>query len=354
MIVVKYRIAEYKKSGQRRFSGITLKELTSILLIVLSAFTSGTSLAQKNLQPGQTFRDCPNCPEMVVIPAGSFMIGSPGNEPGRSSNEEWAIEGPQRLVHIHEFAAGKFDITKAQWAAFVKATNRKTAGGCSWAMLPGDTSKNKWDSNPAASWNHVGFYQDSSHPVVCVTWNDTQDYVNWLSKETGAHYRLLTEAEWEYAARAGTTTPFPWGITASHEYANYGSDTINGVGFASGRDKWDYATSPVGSFPPNPFGLYDMHGNVMQWVEDCFSMSYNDLPTDGSANKKNIPFKLTGNLAWLNEKSPCAFRIVRGGCFADSPAMIRSASRNMGALPGTLVPDYCTSAGGGFRVAKTL
>ena len=330
-----------------------------ILLVLLALVTSGSFAQSSNtsllFKPGQTFKDCNDCPEMVVIPAGDFMMGSPEDEPGRSSNpEEWAAEGPQRLVNIREFAAGKFDITKEQWAAFVKDTDRKITGGCAWAMLPGDTSKNKWDPNPAASWNNLGFPQDSSHPVVCISWNDAQDYVRWLSKKTDAHYRLLTEAEWEYAAKAGTTTPYPWGITASHEFANYGTDTADGVGLALGRDKWDYATSPVGSFPPNQFGLYDMNGNVMQWVEDCFSSSYLDLPTDGSANKLDVPIKLTGRSAWINGKSSCAFRMVRGGCFADSPRLIRSASRNAGALPGTLIPDYCTSAGGGFRVARTL
>src|SRR5215831_4684689 len=120
---------------------------------------------------------------MVIIPAGSFMMGSPDNEPGRvSDSDNGAIESPQRLVNIIAFAVGKFDITKEQWAAFVKETNRITTGGCSWADLPGDTLQ-PWELNPIANWNHIGFAQDSSHPVVCISWNDAKDYAMWLSKK---------------------------------------------------------------------------------------------------------------------------------------------------------------------------
>jgi formylglycine-generating enzyme required for sulfatase activity len=147
------------------------------------------------------------------------------------------------------------------------------------------------------------------------------------------------------AARAGTSTPYPWGSSASHEYANYGTDTVAGVGFASGRDKW-LTTSPVGAFPSNQFGLYDMHGNVLQWVEDCFSESYNGLPTDGSAYKAEVTLKMQiARLAWMNGKSSCSFRICRGGNAWDHPPLIRSASRNWG---------VASTAGLGFRVAKSL
>lgn len=127
------------------------------------------------------------------------------------------------------------------------------------------------------SWRSLGFPQDDSHPVVCITWYDAQDYVKWLRQKTGGHYRLLSEAEWEYAARAGTTTPYPWGSTASHEYANYGLDSAGFSTLAPGRDQL-IKTSPVGSFPPNSFDLYDMNGNVMQYLEDCFADSYANVP----------------------------------------------------------------------------
>jgi formylglycine-generating enzyme required for sulfatase activity len=323
-----------------------------LCLFIITAFITCTIFAQtKNVylnQPGQTFRDCKDCPEMVVIPAGSFTMGSPENEQGR-----YPEEGPQRKISIKQFAAGKFDITKKEWAAFVKSTNRQTKGGCSWSGLPQDSTKNLWDPNPKASWRNLGFQQDDSHPVVCVTWDDAQDYVRWLSQKTGAHYCLLTEAEWEYAARAGTSTAYPWGDSASHGYANYGTDTTAGVGFASGRDKW-VATSPVGSFPPNQFGLYDMHGNVLQWVQDCFSPSYSGLPTDGSAYKADVPLKMEEDiLSWMNGKSSCSFHICRGGDAWDPPSLIRSASRNWGPPEGGTIHNYA-SAGLGFRVARTL
>ena len=172
----------------------------------------------KNVAAGsrhdESFRDCADCPEMVVIPAGEFTMGAPAGEMGRYDEE-----GPQRRVQVRRFAASKFDVTRGQWALFVAAANHATQGGCSWSGLPGGEPD---APNPAASWRNLGFAQENSHPVVCVTWNDAQDYLNWLSGRTGHPYRLLTEAEWEYAARAGSTTPYPWGESASHEHANYG------------------------------------------------------------------------------------------------------------------------------------
>ena len=328
-------------------------------LVGLSMFISISLFAQnKNVtsfKPGQTFKDCKDCPEMIVIPAGSFIMGSTEKELGHNDYTpyELQIEGPQRLVSIKQFAAGKFDITKEQWASFVKETYRPATGGCSWSGLPADTSVKPWDPNPAANWNHIGFEQDSSHPVVCITWDDAQDYVQWLSKKTGAHYRLLTEAEWEYAARAGTTTAYPWGDSATHEYANYGTDTTGGIGFAFGDDKW-ITTSPVGSFPSNQFGLYDMQGNVLQWVEDCVADSYSGLPTDGSAYTSADTLKMREDIwASMNGKKACSFHICRGGDAWDPPALIRSASRNWGEVTGNKLTNY-GSAGLGFRIARTL
>ena len=304
-----------------------------------------SSFAQANLKAGQTFRDCAGCPEMVVIPPGKFTIGSPPNEPGR-----FDTEGQGKVVSIKKFAVGKFHVTRGQWAAFVAATNRATVKGCVWSGFE-DTSRKEWESDPNASWNNLGFFQDDEHPVVCITWSDAQDYVRWLSEKTGSHYRLLTEAEWEYAARAGTTTAYPWGEIASHEYANYGLDS-GFSGFAYGRDKWKN-TSPVGSFPPNGFGLHDMHGNVLQYVEDCFADSYLDLPADGSAYKKDVSLKMTGRFSFMNGTSSCSHRMCRGGDWGNPPAFIRSASRNWVPGPGATLETY-RSGGVGFRVAKTL
>jgi formylglycine-generating enzyme required for sulfatase activity len=322
--------------------------LPSLILILSFAFTAMLAFAQKKFMPGQTFRDCPTCPEMVVIPSGSFTMGAPDNE-----DRKFLEECPVRKVSIRRFAAGKFDITRGEWAAFVLATNRPTSGGCAWSFLPADTSIKPWALNPTASWSHVGFLQDDTHPVVCITWEDAQDYVKWLSKKTGSHYRLLTEAEWEYAARAGTTTAYPWGTTASHEYANYGSDSCCSA-LESGRDKWLY-TSPVGAFPPNQFGLYDMQGNVLQYVEDCFANYNPDMPADGTAYTSNVELKMTGDYAMMNGTNSCYYKICRGGDFNDPPCMIRSAFRNMCPPPaGTGMPQDYKTAGLGFRVARSL
>jgi formylglycine-generating enzyme required for sulfatase activity len=277
---------------------------------------------------------------MVVIPSGAFTMGAAASEPGF-----FEIESPQHLVTIHEFAAGKFDVMRGQWAAFAFATKRPTSLGCSW------DGRSKEKPDPTGSWQNLGFAQDDSHPAVCVTWNDAQAYVRWLGDRTHRHYRLLTEAEWEYAARAGSETTYPWGAEATHERANYGADSCCS-GRAEGRDKWIY-TSPAGSFPPNAFGLYDMNGDVLQWVQDCFSTSYAALPSDGSPNEASVTLKLSGDLSFMNGKSSCAYRMLRGGDYGDPPAQIRSGFRNFAPPPDEKLEDY-RSGGVGFRVARTL
>ncbi len=308
-----------------------------LMLIAMCFPHNSVAAAASEKHGGETFHDCPDCPEMVTIPAGTFIIGAPEDEKGR-----YAEEGPQRRVSIRRFAAGQYDVTRAQWAIFVAATKRKTTAGCIWS--PSEKGA------PDASWQKLGFAQDGSHPVVCVSWADAQDYARWLSGRTQHSYRLLTESEWEYSARAGTKTAFPWGNTAGHEFANYGSDQCCGTGRALGRDRWVY-TSPVGSFPPNAFGLYDMSGNVLQWVQDCFSNSYAELPVDGSAYKTQVKLNLKGDLAEMSGTESCAYHMLRGGDWGDSPALIRSASRNWGPPAGTTAQR---TGGGGFRIARTL
>lgn len=288
---------------------------------VAAPVTAGRDTAA-GLAAGMEFNDCAEaagCPHMVVIPKGKFLMGSPKDEVGRFDDE-----GPQRWVNVKSFAVSKFDVTRMQWGAFVFATNRGTAKGCAYAF----------SKDP--SWRDPGYPQGDDHPVVCVTWGDAQDYAHWLSNRTGHQYRLLTEAEWEYAARAGSSTAFPWGAKPSHEFANYGGETPF-TPLALGRDKWLY-TSPVGSFPANGFGLYDMHGNVFQWVQDCHGESYADLPTDGFAQNP----------------VGCKIRVARGGAWGERPAVLRSAARNY-APPddSTLIADY-RSSGFGFRVARSV
>jgi formylglycine-generating enzyme required for sulfatase activity len=251
---------------------------------------------------GRSFRDCTDssCPEMVVLPSGSFTMGSPEREQGRFDNE-----GPQHQVTInYRLAVGKHEVTFDEWDAC------SNAGGCS--HRPDDKG-----------WGR------GRRPVINVSWNDTQEYVRWLSQKTGKQYRLLSEAEWEYAARAGTSTPYSWGYTASHEYANYGKDECCG-GFASGRDQWEY-TARTGSFPANAFGLHDMHGNVTEWVQDCKTDNYSGAPTNGVAVESNN----------------CAMRLFRGGSWVINPRYLRSALRIYD------TPDF-RSFIVGFRVARTL
>lgn len=296
--------------------------------------------ARPSYQPGQTFRDCTQCPEMVVVPGGAFMMGAPDDEVGRAVGET-----PQRRVTIGKFAVGKFDVTRGQWAIFATATKRPTIGGCAWA------SATRHRPDPDASWRKVDFPQDDDHPVVCITWKDAQDYTAWLSKRTGQKYRLLTEAEWEYAARAGTTTAHYWGPQASHEYANYGEEKCC-EGLIQDRDRW-MKTSPVGAFPPNAFGLYDMHGNVMQWVQDCMH-NLSDGPLDGSAYETAAPLRagpiVTGNLVGTDA---CSYRMLRGGDWGNPPRMIRSSSRNYAPGPGSTIEVY-SSGGLGLRIARSL
>jgi formylglycine-generating enzyme required for sulfatase activity/tRNA A-37 threonylcarbamoyl transferase component Bud32 len=254
------------------------------------------------LRPGSVFRDCTDtdaagavvCPQMVVIPPGSFRMGSPEGEEGRRGNE-----GPQHTVTIATpLAVGRFPVTFEEWDGCV------ADGGCG-ARRPADKG-----------WGR------GRRPVINVSWDDAHRYVAWLSGRTGQPYRLLSEAEWEYAARAGSVKARYWGNRTGHKLAN-----CNGCGSA-----WDgKQAAPVGSFPPNPFGLFDMLGNVWQWVEDCYHDGYGGAPDDGSA--------------WTSGR--CSYRILRGGSWFSSPSHLRSAYRG-GSSPGYRGDDD------GFRVVRAV
>jgi formylglycine-generating enzyme required for sulfatase activity len=245
-------------------------------------------------RPVRVFRDCPDvCPEMVVVPAGSFTMGSPPGE-----NSRYSDESPQHEVRIaRSFAVGRFEVTFAEWEACV------AAGGC--RHRPNDQG-----------WGR------SRRPVIDVSWDDiTKEYLPWLSRRTGKAYRLLTEAEWEYAARAGTTTRYHFGDNISKNRAQY----LDGSRGSASR------TVPVGTFQPNVFGLYDMHGNVGEWVQDCWNDYYYDAPSDGSA--------------WTT--GDCGRRVLRGGSWNNGPRGLRSADRG-GNFPDSRVDSV------GFRVGRTL
>jgi formylglycine-generating enzyme required for sulfatase activity len=270
----------------------------AIIAPVTPAFSQAAPLAPAQegaLKPKDTFKECPKCPEMMVVPAGSFTMGSPTTEPGRS-----AEEGPQHTVTIaRPFAVGRFEVTFEEWDACA------SGGGCN-GYKPSDEG---WGGG--------------RRPVVNVSWDDAKAYIAWLSKKTGKPYRLLSGAEYEYATRAGTQTTYAWGDDVGTNNANCHSC----------GSQWDARqTAPVGSFAANGFGLYDMEGNVREWTEDCYHDTYNGSPTDGSA--------------WI-EGGNCYHRVVRGGSFLLAPAFLRSASRYW------FTSDYRLRYLG-FRVARTL
>ena len=286
-----------------------------------------------NRPPGTTFKDCPDCPEMVAIPAGRFVMGAaPGEEEREKVPEQFRNRSqPQFWVDVASFSAGKFEVTRGQYRAFAQATGRSSNGCFVWTGA-------KFEHDPSKDWRNPGYVQEETHPAACVSWNDASAYVTWLSQKTGKNYRLLSEAEWEYAARAGTTTTRFWGddVNMSCGYAN-GSDLTAHAqvpGFdkfvvANCNDRYAY-TAPVGSYRPNAFGLYDVLGNVWEWTQDCWNENYSGAPADGSASG-------TGN---------CSQRVVRGGSWFFNPQFLRAAFRlwDSTAVRGNF---------GGFRVART-
>ena len=287
---------------------------------------------QASFAPGSTFRDCDVCPQMVVVPAGTFTMGSPQSEEGRRFSDKAFsdAEGPQHLVTIPaSFAVGVYEVTFAEWDACERA------GGCGGD----DFIRHSRD-------DMMEYYRaEGQHPILYVSWDDAQAYVSWLSERTGARYRLLSEAEWEYVARAGTQTARYWGESASDQcrYANgydltayQAMDPVDREGRVAPQCSDGFEDiAPVGSFAPNAFGLYDVLGNVAEWTQDCGSYlfvlgGYTDAPTDGTAA----------------EDKDCDWRVIRGGSFSGSPAGLRSATRT------ARFPELPFATG--FRVARTL
>ena len=255
---------------------------------------------ERALKAGDHFKECETCPEMVVVPAGSFMMGSPDNEPGRSRGEV------QRKIAIRRpFAVGMFAVTFGEWDSCV------SHGGCS-----GDRPKDE-------GWGR------GMQPVINVKWDDVTAYLAWLSHKTGKRYRLLSETEREYAARAGTTTPFWWGSSITTAQANYQGAYVFAGGGAKG--KFRGRPVPVNSFEPNPWGLYGVHGNVWEWTEDCWNRSNTGNPGDGGAR----------------ESGDCSSRVLRGGSWTNNPIALRSANRYYDSVLNRNIDV-------GFRVARTL
>ncbi len=296
-----------------------------LALPVLFALTGGVTASE--LEVGQRFRDCPDCPELVVVPAGAFMMGSPSHEQGRFEEE-----GPVHQVRIgRPFAIGVHEVTVLEFGRFVEVTGHSTGGSCHvW------TTGGQWELRNGFGWRSPGFGQGGGHPVVCVSWDDARAYLEWLSRSTGERYRLPSEAEWEYVARAGTVTARWWGEGESGQCARTnGADasakeSYSGWTVASCRDGYVH-TAPVGSFAANVWGLHDMLGNVWEWTGDCWNGSYAGAPADGSA--------------W--ESGDCSDRVLRGGAWLSCPRDLRSAIR---VGDGTGLRNDVV----GFRVARTL
>ena len=211
-------------------------------------------------QPGAVFRDCADCPEMVVVPTGSYMMGSPASEAGRA---EW--EGPVHQVTISQpFAVGVYEVTRGEFGRFVRATGYSTGDRC-WTFEDG-----KVEERSGRVWRNPGYRQGERDPVVCVSWEDAQAYVRWLSEETGKRYRLLSEAEWEYVARGGTSMARYWGESEAEQcrHAN-GADADTGFEWVVSCHDGYARTAPVGQYEANGYGLYDVLGNVWEWTQDC-------------------------------------------------------------------------------------
>jgi sulfatase modifying factor 1 len=289
---------------------------------------------------GRILRDCPECPEIVVVPAGRFTMGA---QPGEEETEEIYPEDvadpedPVRSATRVEvlipapLAIGRFEVTRGEFALFVAETGHDTGSKCA------EFEKQIGGQHAERTWRDPGFAQDERHPVACVSWDDAQAYVGWLAGKTGKGYRLLSEAEWEYAARAGTTTRRPWGddAQAGCAHANIADAAARRVFGAHLRatecdDGHAYA-APVGTYRANAFGLHDMLGNAWEWTADCWNASHADAPADGSARTDG----------------KCIGRVVRGGSWLFYPGVTRSAYRTMWIHDNRDI-DF------GFRVARTL
>ena len=254
-------------------------------------------------------RDCDFCPELVVISAGMFMMGSSADDDAANPDER-----PQHLVQVDRFALGRYEVTRGEYAVFASETGYSEDSRCQSLDDSG-----RWEWQEGVSWHDPGFIQEDRHPVVCVSWEGAQAYVRWLSAWTRENYRLPSESEWEYAARAGTTTAWYWAGNQC-EYANGGN--------VAGCDDGAMWTAPTGSYAENNFRLFDMLGNVMEWVEDCWHDDY--------YSKVGTAWTVGGD---------CSRRVLRGGSWFDDPQDLRSATRFD--FP---IGDRRSNAG--FRVAR--
>ncbi|HMK68265.1 MAG TPA: formylglycine-generating enzyme family protein [Stellaceae bacterium] len=299
-----------------------MRSLLCAIIAALALLTAAEAAAEEKVS--REFRECPDCPEMVGIPAGKFLMGSPAEEAGR-----FDTEGPQHWVTLRAFALSKYEVTNEEFLAFLRETGYQPKP-CN--PILGLT----WQSPGRGLAYPPGTVEPPRLPAVCLNARDAEAYIAWLNAKVRAlepqaragpgPYRLPTEAEWEFAARAGTTSARWWG-----EAIGSGKANCNGCG-----SPWDNnSIAPVGSFGANSFGIYDALGNVWQWTADCWNESYVGAPSDGTA----FP------------RGDCGKRVLRGGSWSNLPSFVRSASR-IGADAGGKDFDY--SAYAGFRLARNL
>lgn len=306
--------------------------------LMLLALNSSELATGSDIEPAPSssapakFQDCSDCPEMVVVPAGSFLIGSPEQEPGRGQDE-----GPRKeIIFGQPFAVSRFEVTRRQYIAFLRDSGHKISGGC----ITDRRKPGTWAADDQTNVNDPGFKQAANHPAACVSWNDAIAYVEWLNRRSGGSYRLLSEAEWEYVARARSTTAYPWGASihdGCRSMNGYDETILERKGNLYQGEAVPYArcsdgfvnTAPVGSFEANAFGIHDMIGNMGEWTADCATPSYVAMPQDGA------------------EGGDCSKRMVRGGSWGSQPRQLRSAERYR--YNPTDVDDSI-----GIRVAKTI
>jgi sulfatase modifying factor 1 len=286
------------------------------------------------------FRDCRDCPLMVAIPPGTFTMGAEAAEEERDSlspDLRGRSAPPTRITLARGFAIGKFAVTRAEFLAFAQATRRAPGTTC-WGLAPQPDGSGRWQERQRLTWTAPGFGQAPQDPVVCVSWADAAAYAEWLSRRTGRRYRLPSEAEWEYAARAGTTGPRYWSAEPAEtcRHANVRDHSVADF-YRAPRDASFFPcsdgfvhTARVGAFPANPFGLHDMLGNVWQWTQDCWNPTLQGQPRLGTAR----------------ETGDCLTRAARGGSWSNDPRFLRVAYRSSGLAT-------VRSSNTGFRLARS-
>lgn len=317
---------KHKKRGYVYSAGVG-----ALIIAVLGLFFLGENLqeettAEAQYEPGMIFKDCATCPSLVVIPAGHFSQGTPTVTDASLFNE-----APERVVNIdYSFAVSRYEVTRQQYEEFISEAGYLT-GGC--AVYSG-----QWQHSTNMSWQNPGYEQDGNHPAVCISWEDAVAYTDWLSQKTAQTYRLLSASEWEYIARDAAR---------NNTNTTHASDTQNVCDEGNVADLeavkkypgWKVSnctdnfvhSAPVGTFKANGFGVFDLKGNVFEWVEDCWNYNYVDAPTDGSA--------------WTS--GDCQRRVLRGGSWFSQENFSRPTFRNS-------FKKHHRSSSFGFRVARQI